>query len=151
MSFKKAENFVLKDQDGNEFELYKNLNMKILLIFYPKDNSLVCSKQLKNYQENLNRFLESGIQPVAINIESSESHRSFCELKSIKFPVLSDLDRVVSKNFKALNFLSINRRKLVLIDTQHNIVYERNLFSFNYLNTSGILEELRSRNLIYLT
>ena len=42
-----APNFRLKDQNGNEFELYNNLDQKVLLVFYPKDNSPVCTKQLQ--------------------------------------------------------------------------------------------------------
>ncbi len=148
MSSGKVENFILRDQNGNNFELYKNLDKYVLLIFYPKDNSLVCSKQLRNYQLNIKKFNDAGIQPVAINIESIESHKSFCELKGIEFPVLSDTDKSISKKFDALNLFSLNKRKLVLINEQGKIVYEKNILALNYLDTDEILSDLRSINLI---
>ena len=143
-----AENFILKDQDGKNFELYKNLDKNILLIFYPKDNSLVCSKQLRSYQLNINLFKKSGIMPVGINIESVDSHKIFCELKGIDFPLLSDIGKTVSRKFDALNLLSLNKRKLVLINTLKEIVYEKNMFTLNYIRIEDILKDLRRLNII---
>jgi len=62
-----AKNFSLKDQYGNKFELYKNLDKRILLVFYPKDDSRVCSLQLSNYQKYLNEFEKNNINVVGIN------------------------------------------------------------------------------------
>jgi peroxiredoxin Q/BCP len=53
-----APNFKLKDQNGNDFELYENLNKKVLLIFYPKDETPVCSTQLAEYNNNRHEFDE---------------------------------------------------------------------------------------------
>ncbi len=148
MSLKKAENFILKDQNGGDFELYRNLDHYVLLIFYPKDNSRVCSAQLGNYQENIKMFEEAGICPVGINIESSDSHKSFCGNVNIEFPMLSDTGKKVSRSYDALNFLSINRRKLVLVSPSREIVYERNIPFYKYDSTTSILEELRRKQII---
>jgi peroxiredoxin Q/BCP len=51
-----VENFVLNDQYGKKFNLYDNLTNKVLLIFYPKDNSPVCSMQMNDYTKNLQIF-----------------------------------------------------------------------------------------------
>lgn len=148
MPSKKAENFILKDQWGEDFELYKNLDKYILLVFYPKDNSTVCSAQLNNYQQNIREFEEAGIRPVGINIESTGSHKSFCGNMNIKFPMLSDPDKKVSRSYNALNFLSINKRRLVLISPSREIVYERNILVFRYDSTRKILNDLRSKQII---
>ena len=55
-------NFILKDERGVEFELYKSLNQKVLLVFYPKDDTPVCSSQLAEYNENIDEFLKYGIK-----------------------------------------------------------------------------------------
>lgn len=144
----KVENFKLRDQHGNEFELYKNLDKKVLLIFYPKDKSLVCSRQLNNYQKNIHLFEAAGIRPIAINIESSSSHNAFCSQLGLDFPVLSDKDKKISKKFKALNLFSVNKRKLVLIDTGGEVVYERIIPSFKYDTVDRILTDLRNREII---
>jgi peroxiredoxin Q/BCP len=148
MSSRKVENFILKDQSGNDFELYKNLNKAVLLIFYPKDGSSVCSRQLDNYQKNINVFEEAGIQPVGINIESVGTHNSFCNRKNIQFPLLSDNNKEISRRFNALNLFSVNKRRLVLINTDREIAYERNIPVFKYDNTAKILEDLRTKHII---
>lgn len=148
MSYGTAENFILTDQNGNKFELYKNLDNYILLIFYPKDRSLVCSKQLSDYQQNIQKFLEAGIKPVAINVESTDSHKSFCEQKGLEFPLLSDTEKIVSNKFGALNLLSRNKRKLVLINPDKEVVYEKKIFTLSYPETDDILKDLRSLNII---
>lgn len=148
MASGKVENFILKDQSGNDFELYKNLNKAVLLIFYPKDKSTVCSRQLENYQKNIDLLNAADIQPVGINIESVDSHNSFCSMKNIQFPLLSDKNKEVSRRFNALNLFSVNKRKLVLINTAGEIAYERNIPVFKYDNAPKILEDLRIRHII---
>lgn len=144
----RAENFILKDQYGKDFELYKNLDTKVLLVFYPKDNSMVCSAQLRDYEANFDEFAKNNINVIGVNIESIESHADFCMNKKINFPILSDTDKLVSKFFNALNLLHTNKRKLVLIDTDKKIKYERSVFSVTYLNTKSVLQDLIKLNLI---
>lgn len=136
---KEVENFRLKDQHGNIFDLYKNLDKKILLIFYPKDSSTVCSKQLSNYQLNKTRFQDKNIRVIGINIDTTESHRQFCEEINIDFPLLSDENKMISRRFGALNLLRFNKRKLVLIDTDKKIVLEKEVSYFSYPSADEII------------
>ncbi len=138
-----ARNFSLKDQHGNEFELYKNLDIRILLVFYPKDDSPVCTKQLTNYEQYLTDFGKNNIKVVGINTAASDSHFSFCNKMGLEFPVLSDISKQISKNYKALNLLGINKRKLVLIDTNRRIVFEKVILPFYYLKAGQILNEVK--------
>ncbi len=54
-----APNFILKDETGKEFELYENLDTQILLVFYPKDDTPVCSNQLAEYSNNLAEYIKN--------------------------------------------------------------------------------------------
>jgi len=137
-----AENFILKDQYGNEFELYENLDKRILLVFYPKDDSPVCTKQLKNYNQYLNEFEKYNIKVVGINTAASDSHFSFCNKLRLNFPVLSDISKQISENYKALNLLGLNKRKLVLIDINRQIIFEKAVLPFYYLAAGQILNEV---------
>ena len=143
-----VENFTLKDQNGNEFDLYKNLDKKILLVFYPKDNSPVCSMQLSEYQLNIDDFDKNGIKVVGINTESVDSHQTFCNYRQINFPLLSDVDKKVSRSFDALTLLGLNKRKLVLIDTDKKIKYEQSIAAFRYPGSGYILEKLKKLQII---
>jgi len=139
-----VENFVLKDQFDNEFDLYKNLDSDVLLVFYPKDNSLVCTRQLKDYSTNKTKLEDIGIKIVGINIESSQSHHFFCTNNSIELPILSDTNGKISKYFEAVNFLGLNKRKLVLIGKDRKVKFIKATISVNYLDTDEILEELKT-------
>lgn len=143
-----VENFTLKDQNGNEFDLYKNLDKKILLVFYPKDNSPVCSMQLSEYQLNINDFDKNGIKVIGINTESVDSHLTFCNHRQINFPLLSDVDKKVSRSFDALTLLGLNKRKLVLIDTDKKIKYGQSVAAFRYPGSGYILEKLKKLQII---
>lgn len=146
-----APNFTLKDQDGNEFELYNNLDTKILLVFYPKDNSPVCTKQLTNYNKNISDFIKLDIKIVGINIDNTEAHSSFCDNLMLRFPLLSDADKNVSKLYNAINIFGINKRKLILIDTDKKIIFERTTLSFYFMNSRRILRKVKARTMDLLT
>ena len=138
-----APNFRLKDQDGNDFELYKNLTAKILLIFYPKDNTPVCSSQLSEYNSNINEFSRHEIKLVGISTDSVISHLGFSSNLKLKLSLLSDIDKSVSKKYKALNLFGINKRKLVLISIDRKILWIGNMLPVNYLKSGEILSSIK--------
>jgi len=147
----KAGNFILKDQYGNDFELYKNLSSFLLLVFYPKDKSAVCSVQLKNYSEHLDLFLKSGIRLAAINNGLPDEHSSFCLDKNLNITLLSDPDFAAARQFSALYPFKIIKRKLVLIDKNCEIIFERTFSPFRYWGTEKILEYLAKKQSFLMT
>ena len=142
-----VENFKLKDQFGNEFDLFENLDKDVLLVFYPKDNTPVCTKQLVDYSLNKAELEKHGIKIIGVNIDPVESHNSFCQNNNIDFPVLSDVEKKVSKQFDALNFLNQNKRKLVLIGKDKKIKFERSTLSMFFVDSRQLLSELMKTQL----
>jgi len=136
-------NFVLKDENGNAFELYKNLDNKVLLTFYPKDDTFVCSTQLSDYNKNLDDFIKYGIKVIGISTDSVESHSNFCSKLKLNFPLLADEDKTVSKQFDAVNFLGMNKRLLVLIGTDKKVLWIDSTMSITYIKTEEILEKVK--------
>jgi len=134
-----VDNFKLKDQFNNEFDLYENLQTSVLLVFYPKDNSMVCTRQLVNYSVNKEELEKFGVKIIGINIGAIDSHNSFCSNNSISFPVLSDPAKTVSKQFDALNIVGQNKRKLVLIGKDKKIKFIKSTFPVFFLDTNQIL------------
>jgi peroxiredoxin len=143
-----AENFILKDQSGKVFNLYENLIKKILLVFYPGDNTPVCSRQLSNYYANNEKFEKNNIKVVGINIETAGSHRSFCNTLGIELILLCDENKEISRRFGALNFMGVNKRKLVLISENKKILFEKSVFPVRYYKSDQILRLLKGKNLI---
>jgi peroxiredoxin Q/BCP len=139
-----APNFMIKDQNGQEFELYKNLDKKLLIVFYPKDDTVVCSSQLAEYNESYDEFAQNGINVVGINIDSIQSHLNFCDKLKLKFPLLADEDKKVSKQFNAINFLGMNKRLLVLINTDKRVLWTESTLPVTYIKAGEILEKAKS-------
>jgi peroxiredoxin Q/BCP len=144
----KVENFQLSDQNNNKFDLYENLDQDVLLAFYPKDNTPVCAKQLVDYSLNQVELNKFGIKIIGINIDSVESHKSFCANNKINFPILSDPEKTVSKYFDAVNLLGQNKRKLVLVGKDKLIKFERSTLPMFFVDTRQLLNDLRKTQLI---
>jgi peroxiredoxin Q/BCP len=126
-----APDFTLVNQYGEQFNLYENLQKNVLLIFYPKDNTLVCSNHLRDYQFNIEKFAELNVSLVAINIADKQTHKNFCDNININFPVLSDDEKKVSQLYGALNFFNQNKRMIILIGTDKKIKMIRKMFPMN--------------------
>lgn len=143
-----VEDFTLLDQYSNKFNLYENLVQKILLVFYPKDDTPVCSRQLFDYDLNHELFQRRNIKVVAVNIGDVNEHKSFCDKKGFKFPILSDKNKIVSRQFDALNLFGQNKRKLVLISEDKRILFENTMPAFTFLDSQRIINTLIERKII---
>lgn len=143
-----VENFQLSDQNNNIFDLYENLDHDVLLAFYPKDNTPVCTKQLVDYSLNQKELNKFRIKIIGINIDTIESHKSFCANNKIDFPILSDPEKRVSKYFDAINLLGQNKRKLVLIGKDKLIKFERSTLPMFFVDTRQLLNDLRKTQLL---
>ena len=73
----KAPDFTLQDQDGNLHSLSDYKGQKVLLYFYPKDNTAGCTKQACAYSQLKSEFLEKGIQIIGLSKDSVKSHKNF--------------------------------------------------------------------------
>jgi peroxiredoxin len=87
----------------------------VLLVFYPRDHTLVCTRQLCNYRDNLSMFTSLGIDLLAINDDGMESHEAFAAKYGFPFPLLSDREGWVCRSYGALAYPWKVKRTLVLI------------------------------------
>lgn len=143
-----VENFQLYDQFNNEFDLYKNLDQSVLLVFYPKDNTPVCTAQLVDYALIQKELISIGIKIVGINIDPVKSHNSFCFNNNINFPVLSDSEKTVSKYYGALNLIGKNKRKLVLIGKDKRIKYIKSTLPMFFIHSVHLLNKMSKMQLL---
>ena len=86
----KAPLFTLKDKDGNEVSLSDFLGKKVVLYFYPKDNTPGCTRQACAFAESYNEFKTKNIEVIGISKDSVASHVKFAEKYSLPFILLSD-------------------------------------------------------------
>lgn len=86
----KAPDFTLPDKQGNEITLSDFRGKKVVIYFYPKDDTPGCTKQACNFADNYNGFLEKGVVVLGISKDSIASHEKFAKKYDLPFPLLSD-------------------------------------------------------------
>ena len=91
----KAPAFELPDQNGVIHTLEQYRGKKVVLYFYPKDNTPGCSKQACGFSERYPQFREKGAVVLGVSKDSVASHKKFEEKYGLAFPLLSDPERKV--------------------------------------------------------
>jgi peroxiredoxin Q/BCP len=95
---KKAPDFSLRDQDGNEKTLKDYLGKWLLLYFYPKDFTPGCTTEACNLRDNYNK-LQKKVNIIGISKDTIESHKKFQGKYTLPFTLLSDLNGTASKEY----------------------------------------------------
>lgn len=135
----KAPDFTLPDQNGNQFNFYSNLKGKSLLVFYPKDYSMVCTKQLCDYRDNYEFFVKAGYNIIGISSDSVESHKEFADKFNFGFTLLSDVNKHVCRIYEALGVTGMPKRKIIALDEEGTILYIDSRIPLFYRNSSFLL------------
>ncbi|MBR2991275.1 MAG: thioredoxin-dependent thiol peroxidase [Solobacterium sp.] len=91
----KAPDFTLPDQDGNLHTLSEYRGKKVILYFYPKDNTAGCTAQACGFAERYPQIQEKGAVVLGISKDSVKSHKGFAEKNHLPFTVLSDPEKEV--------------------------------------------------------
>ncbi len=152
---KRALNFILPDQQGRDVSLNSLCRSgPTLLVFYPGDFRMVCTKQLCSYQENIAKFSEFGLMVAGISPNSSEEHLEFAKQYGFEFPLLTDMNRDVAKQFGCTSIfmagtvsracIILNRDMLML----YRYVEPTTLTHRKASELLGVLKDLRAHKLI---
>lgn len=122
----KAPSFKLSDETGKIHTLGEYAGKKLVLFFYPKDESPTCTKQACSIRDDFKMYEEHGIVILGISADSVESHKKFKDHYNLPFPLLSDENGKVAKKYGAkggvLGFFGYAQRKTYLINEQGNLV-----------------------------
>ena len=130
-----APDFKLLDQDGIERSLsqYTKQNKKVLIYFYPKDDTPGCTTEACNFRDSNSELEKMGLVILGVSKDSVKSHKKFAEKYNLNFPILSDESTEMIKSYNAWapkkfmgrEFLGV-LRKSVLINADGKIekIYE---------------------------
>ncbi len=91
----KAPDFTLTDQDGNSVSLSDFRGQKVVLYFYPRDNTPGCTKEAIAYKEAYADFTAAGIKVLGMSKDTAASHKKFAEKYELPFTLLSDSEITV--------------------------------------------------------
>lgn len=95
----KAPEFTLPDKNGTMVSLSDLIGKKVVLYFYPKDNTSGCSRQASSFAANIEKFTEKNAVVVGVSRDSTASHVKFAEKYSLPFTLLSDTELDVIKAY----------------------------------------------------
>lgn len=131
---RKAPDFTLYDKDGAAHSLKDYLGKKVVVYFYPKDNTPGCTKQACAFRDTFEVFQRKGVVVIGISKDSQASHKKFVERYELPFLLLSDPDLEaiqaygvwVEKNMYGKKYMGVSRSTFV-IDEQGMVlnVYEK--------------------------
>ena len=140
-----APNFTLPDENGNSVELKSYMGKKLFLVFYPGDNTAVCTKQLCSYSSGFDDFKNSSVEILAISMDSIESHKKFKEKFKLAFPLLADIDGKVCDLYKAKGLFGV-KRSIFLLDENQKIIYEDEVLPVFYKDKDDLVGVLKNLN-----
>ena len=139
-----APDFVLNDEQEQPFRLKDHLGERLLLVFYPGDNTPVCTRQLCDYRDGVEAFRDLGVKVVGISNDDAASHQAFKNKHKLPFTLLSDNRLEVADLYDSKGMLGM-KRTLFLIDEEGRIRY-RHVESLAIFRRQKeeVLEALRS-------
>ena len=112
-----APDFELEGTDGT-FRLSDHSGERVVLLFYPGDNTMVCKKQFCSYRDAPDAFAALGATIVGISAQDVESHKGFAAKDRLTVPLLADVDGAVAKQFSAWGGRLGTKRAVIVIDEQ---------------------------------
>ena len=123
-----APDFVLPGADGTPLELSSLRGRKVVLFFYPRDDSPVCTVQACAFRDAYAELTTAGAEVVGVSSDSAESHRRFAANRELPFPIVSDPDGSVRRLYGASSSLLFGKtgRVTYLIDEEGVV---RDIFS----------------------
>lgn len=112
----RAPDFSAVDQAGKQHRLSDYAGRWLVLFFYPKDDSYGCTKEVCSFRDEFEGFRNLNVQVLGVSVDDVESHRVFAERHALKFPLLSDHEKSLSRDYGVLTALGVSNRVTFIID-----------------------------------
>lgn len=140
-----APEFTLPGTGGRNYSLADYIGKPVVLVFYPGDNTAVCTKQLCSYTKSIDEFKGVGAQVLGISPQGVESHELFSEKHGFGFPLLADIDKEVSGRYGILGPLGFSRRSVFVVDGRGIIRYvHRALTGLSYRPAGELIAAVKA-------
>ena len=110
-----APDFTLKDGDGNDWKLSDQSGKAVVLLFYPGDNTPVCTKQLCSVRDNWADYAATGAEVVGISTDSAASHKDFAAEHNLPLTLLADESGAVVEKYNVKSWLPGRAARAVVV------------------------------------
>ena len=117
------------DQDGNEITLAQFKGSKVILYFYPKDDTPGCTKEACNLRDNYESLLDKGYKVIGVSADDEKSHLKFIKKYDLPFPLISDGEKKVVEDYKVWVEKNMYGRKYMGIHRATYIIDENGIIS----------------------
>ncbi len=121
----KAPNFTLISGDGEKVSVSDFKGKKVVLYFYPKDDTPGCTKEACSFRDNQAAIKRKGAVVLGVSVDAPDSHKKFAEKYSLPFPLLSDEKKEVVKTYGVWKEKNLYGRKFMGIERTTVIIDER--------------------------
>ena len=119
----RAPDFTLPATGGASLSLSAFRGQPVVLVFYPGDDTPVCTKQLNSYNNELSAFDGVGAQVLAVSSQDLASHEQFLSKHGFDFPLLADTEKAVASLYGTVGPLGFPRRSVFVINASGVITY----------------------------
>jgi len=127
-----APDFSLPDQNNQTHALSDYKGQKILLYFYPKDDTPGCTTEAQNFRDRLNELKEHGVQVLGISRDNVQSHKKFAEKHNLNFPILSDEHQEVVETYDVLKEKNMFGKKRMSVSRESFLIDENGMILKHY-------------------
>jgi peroxiredoxin Q/BCP len=135
--------FALPASGGQTVSLSDFAGSPVVLVFYPGDDTPVCTKQLNSYNDELSQFDAVDATVLGISAQSVDSHDRFAGKHGFKFPLLADTDKAVAGAYGTLGPLGFPRRSVFIVDGAGIVRYaHRAIAGLTYRPVSELIDVL---------
>ena len=97
--------FTAKDNNGNNLDVLDYIGQPLVIYFYPKDNTRICTEQACSFRDQYEDFKMLGAEVIGISSDSAKSHEAFASKHQLPFILVSDADKKIRKEFGVPNDL----------------------------------------------
>jgi len=139
-----APDFSLKDHEGKLRSLTDYSGNKLVLYFYPRDDTPGCTKEACGFRDSHDTIRKAGAEVVGVSRDGLSSHQKFRTKYSLTFPLLSDPEGEISKRYQVYKMKNLYGRKSMGIERSTFIIDEKGIIIgvFRKVRVDGHLEEI---------
>jgi peroxiredoxin Q/BCP len=143
-----APDFTLKDGDGNNWKLSEHRGKTVVLLFYPGDNTPVCTKQMCSVRDNWEDYAATGAEVVGISTDSAASHKGFAEKYDLPLTLLSDEKGEVVEKYSVKSWLPGRSARAVVVVDKRGVVRHHQVQSLSVFRPKDdeVLEAIEQAN-----
>jgi peroxiredoxin Q/BCP len=139
----RAPGFSLPGTGDRDYSLTDYQGRPVVLVFYPGDDTPVCTKQLNSYNDGLEQYTEMNAQVLGISAQDVVSHDAFSSKHGFSFPLLADTDKAVADLYGTLGPIGFPRRSVFIVDDEGIVRYvHRAIAGLTFRPVSELIGEL---------